>query len=471
MNILVLNCGSSSLKFQCFDMDNEQVLLKGLVEKIGSSRAMLSFSGTRTPQKIRDVLEIPDHEMAVRIVMDILTHSRHGCVNDIAEIDAVGHRTVHGGEEFSGSALITPEVIEAMERCVPFAPLHNPANITGIRIARRLMPDVPHVGVFDTAFHSRMPRTSYLYGLPFELYEKHGIRRYGFHGTSHGFVAQQAADLIGKPLDKLRLITCHLGNGCSVAAVDRGRSIDTSMGFTPLEGLMMGTRCGDLDPAVVGFIQGQEDMSHGDVDNLMNKRSGLLGVSGVSNDMRELEDEAARGNERAQLAMDMFCLRVRKYLGAYAAELGGLDAVVFTGGIGENAVTARGAILENLSHMGIKLDREANSKGGPLISSGRVKCLVVPTDEELAIARETIGVMQEAGPAGLEIGEEELQRELESIGLSERRDLVLLWAESPEQDHQTLAARFNHRLKRSISAVSVARLLHQLGLERMEEKA
>ncbi len=470
MNILVLNCGSSSLKFQFFNMKDEKVLMRGLVEKIGSSRAMISFSSEKQPQKMRDVLEIPDHDKAVRLVMDLLTHARHGCITTMKDVHAVGHRTVHGGEEFNGSALITPEVIEAMERCVPLAPLHNPANITGIRIARRLMPEIPHVGVFDTAFHSGMPRTSYLYGLPLELYEKHGIRRYGFHGTSHGFVAARAADFLGKPLNKLKLITCHLGNGSSVAAVRHGVSIDTSMGFTPLEGLMMGTRCGDLDPAVVGYIQGRESMSHDEVDGLMSKRSGLLGISGLSNDMRELEEEADRGNDRARLALDMFSLRVRKYLGAYAAELGGLDAVVFTGGIGENAVRVRQAVLQDLSHIGIRLDEAANEKSKTLISSGRVKCLVIPTDEELAIARETRSIVQ-ANLAAPGLDDSDLAAEVAMLGPEQRRELVLIWAEQPGQDLQTLAARHSHRLRRPVSTAAVALLLQTLGLAAKEPVA
>ncbi len=469
MKILVLNCGSSSLKFQLFDMQREDVLMKGLVEKIGSSRAMFTFSG-RKGNPVRDVLEVPDHEKAVRLVMDVLISAEHGVISSIAEVDAVGHRTVHGGEEFSGAALITPEVIEAMERCVPFAPLHNPANIIGIRMARKLMPDLPQVAVFDTAFHSRMPRASFLYGLPYEMYEKHGIRRYGFHGTSHGFVAGRAAELLGKPLSKLKLITCHLGNGSSIAAIDGGVSVDTSMGFTPLEGLVMGTRCGDLDPAVVGFIQEREKLGAQDVDSLMNKRSGLLGLSGVSNDMRELEEEAGRGSDRAQLALDIFCLRVRKYIGAYAAELGGLDGVVFTGGIGENAVRIRASILANLEHMGIKLDPEANAGRQPVISSGRVKVMVIPTNEELAISRETQDVVM-ALSRRAEGGGEDVERELAGLSLDERRELVLLWAESAEGDLATLAVRVNHRLSRALSPAAVRLQLVKMGLVDGEERA
>jgi acetate kinase len=332
------------------------------------------------------------------------------------------------------------------------------------------MPSLPQVGVFDTAFHSRMPKSSYLYGLPYELYEKHGIRRYAIHGTSHGYVAQVAARTLGKPLAKLKLITCHLGNGSSIAAIDGGVSIDTSMGFTPLEGLVMGTRCGDLDPAVVGFVQEREQLSASDMDGLMNKRSGLLGLSGVSNDMRELEEEAGRGNNRAQLALEIFCLRVRKYIGAYAAELGGLDGVVFTGGIGENAVQIRRRILAGLDHLGIRLDEEANAARQALISGGRVKVLVIPTNEELAIARDTRAVVQALSrkPAGAQA---DAAQEVASLSLEERRELVLLWAETREGDLATLAARVNHRLKRAVSPQAVRLLLAGMGLIEREERA
>jgi acetate kinase len=461
MNVLVLNCGSSSVKFQLFETSDDRVRLKGLVEKIGSSRAMLTFSGERTKQPIRDVLEVPDHERAVRLIMEILCSADHGVISDVGEIHAVGHRTVHGGEEFSGSALITPEVIAAMERCVPFAPLHNPANIVGIRIARRLMPETPQVAVFDTAFHSRMPRRSFLYGLPYEMYEKHGIRRYGFHGTSHRFVAERAAAELGRPLEKLKLITCHLGNGSSIAAIDGGVSIDTSMGFTPLEGLVMGTRCGDLDPAVVAFIQGREGLSAEAVDGLMNKRSGLLGLSGVSNDMRELEDEAGRGNERAQLALEIFCLRVTKYIGAYAAELGGVDGIVFTGGIGENAVEVRRRVLGGLAFMGIKLDAEANRRSETCITNGRVKVLVIRTNEELAIVRETVQVLADLDGADGSVPEAE---GLGNLAAADRREFVRLWADSTEGDLATLAARFGHRLHRPVSVRAVEDLLASMGL-------
>jgi acetate kinase len=466
MNILVLNCGSSSLKFQLINMKNDRVRLKGLVEKIGSSRAMLTFNGEKNRRPIRDVLEIPDHDKAVRLIMSILTHPDHGVISSTDDISGVGHRTVHGGEEFSKSAIITPEVIEAMERCIPFAPLHNPANITGIQIARKIMPQTPQVGVFDTAFHSKMPMSSFLYGLPYELYERDGIRRYGFHGTSHKYVAQQAAEYLQKPLESLKIISCHLGNGSSIAAINNGHSIDTSMGFTPLEGLVMGTRCGDLDPAIVSFIQEQEGLSHNQVDSLMNKRSGLLGISGVSNDMRELEEEAVRGNQRAQLAIEIFGNRVRKYIGAYTAVLGGCDTIVFTGGIGENASKVRYNVLDELGYMGVKLDVEANSASEVLISKGRVKVLVIPTNEELAIARETAQILSEMKQVRANTDKKSLEDELKNLSLKDRRELVLLWADSGNQtaNLDVLRSRFNHRVEAQLSTAAIRMQLQVMGL-------
>jgi acetate kinase len=463
MSVLVLNCGSSSVKFQLIDMKKQRVRLKGLVEKIGSSRAILTFTSERRKNSVRDVLEIPDHERAVRLILEILTDKERGVLTSMDEIVAVGHRTVHGGEEFSGSAMITPEVIAAMERCIPFAPLHNPANITGIQMARKLMPDIPQVAVFDTAFHSQMPEKSFLYGLPYEMYEKLGVRRYGFHGTSHRFVAESAATLLKRPLSELKIVTCHLGNGSSIAAVSSGISVDTSMGFTPLEGLLMGTRCGDLDPAIVGFIQSAEGLSSDDVDTLMNKRSGLLGLSGVSNDMRELEAEAGRGNRRAELALEIFCHRIRKYIASYAAVMGGVDAVVFTGGIGENSSYVREKSLVNMEWMGIELNSKANQGNAKKISTGTVSCLVLPTNEELAIAREAIQILErlddpKSGTAT------DCINELTALTPADRRELVLLWAEDPRGSEATLAERFHHRLGRPFSTGAVHILLSELGL-------
>jgi acetate kinase len=468
MNILVLNCGSSSVKFQLIDMKKQRVRLKGLVEKIGSSRAMLTFSTERRKGSVRDVLEIPDHERAVGLILDILTDKDRGVLSTVNEIVAVGHRTVHGGEEFSGSALITPEVIEAMERCVSFAPLHNPANITGIRMARKLMPDTPQIAVFDTAFHSQMPEKSFLYGLPYEVYEKLGVRRYGFHGTSHRFVAEAAAEYLKRPLEKLKIVTCHLGNGSSIAAVAGGLSVDTSMGFTPLEGLLMGTRCGDLDPAIVGFIQTAEGLSSQDVDTLLNKRSGLLGLSGVSNDMRELEAEAERGHERSKLALDIFCHRIRKYIASYAAVMGGVDAIVFTGGIGENSQFVREEVLKDMQWMGVTFNASANAENAKRISTGKVACLVLATNEELAIARESILILDRLSETR-NMATEDCQKEVQLLSAEDRRELVLLWAEDPRGALATLSERFHHRLGRPFSVGAVRSLLVDLGL--IEDKS
>ena len=395
MNILVVNCGSSSIKFQLISMEKERVRMKGLVEKIGSNEAIFSFTSDRNPDKTKRILPIQDHEQGLTAIMAALVDADHGVIQDVAEIQAVGHRTVHGGEEFNGSALITDEVIAAMERCTPFAPLHNPANITGIRVAKELL-KVPHVGVFDTAFHSQMPQHAFMYGIPYEQYSEHGIRRYGFHGTSHKYVGRQAAAFLGKSFEETRLITCHLGNGSSIAAIQNGVSVDTSMGFTPLEGLLMGTRCGDIDPAIVGFMAQNESLDIREVDAILNKKSGVLGLSGVSNDMREVEDAADAGNERAQLALQVFYYRVSKYIGAYLTVLGGADAIVFTGGIGENDPRVRRYIAEKLSWLGVTLDDEANKVRGKecLVADGPIKLVVIPTNEELAIAQETEAIVK-----------------------------------------------------------------------------
>ncbi len=394
MNILVVNCGSSSIKFQLISMEQEQVRMKGLVEKIGSEEAIFSFSSDRGVDKVKRVLPIKDHEKGLREIMAALVDPDVGVIRDVSEIQAVGHRTVHGGEEFNGSALITDEVIAAMERCTPFAPLHNPANIMGIRVAKDLL-KVPHVGVFDTAFHSQMPQHAFMYGIPYEQYSEHGIRRYGFHGTSHKYVGRQAAEFLGKPFEECKLITCHLGNGSSIAAIKNGISVDTSMGFTPLEGLLMGTRCGDIDPAIVGFMAQNESLDIREVDAILNKKSGVLGLSGVSNDMREVEDAADAGNERAILALQVFYYRVTKYIGAYMTILGGADAIVFTGGIGENDPRVRRYIAEQLSWLGVELDHEANKVRGKVcqVARGPVKLVVIPTNEELAIAQETRAIV------------------------------------------------------------------------------
>jgi acetate kinase len=392
MKILVLNCGSSSLKFQFIDMNGEQVLAKGLVERIGKGDAQLRYSHGAA-KEIRKVAEVPSHDEAISLVISTLMHPHDGVIKSVEEIDGIGHRVVHGAEEFSGSVLISEAVIAAIERCCQFAPLHNPHNLKGIEVCTRLLAGVRQVAVFDTAFHQQMPPESYLYAIPYSLYEKLGIRRYGFHGTSHRYVTQRAAEELQRPCEELRLITCHLGNGASIAAVAGGRSVDTSMGFTPLEGLMMGTRSGDLDPAVGPYLMQREQISASELDALLNKKSGLLGISGGSNDMREIIEAMDGGSERDELAFKMFCHRVRKYIGAYAAVLRGLDAVVFTGGIGENASRVRAESLAGLSLLDIKVDEEANNANATCISIGPTKVLVIPTNEELAIARDTATVL------------------------------------------------------------------------------
>lgn len=387
MNVLVINCGSSSLKYQLFDMAKETVLAKGLVERIGLEGSCL----THRVGEDKTVIEqnIPDHQAAISLVLEQ--------VRGLGEIKAVGHRVVHGGEKFSASTVIDAEVLKAIEECVELAPLHNPPNIIGIKACQALLPGVPQVAVFDTAFHQTMPPKAYIYSLPYEYYEKYRIRRYGFHGTSHRYVAQRAAQLLGKPLDQLKLITCHLGNGASITAIDGGKSVATSMGFTPLEGLTMGTRSGDIDPAIVSYIMEKENLTAEQVTGILNKKSGVLGISGVSSDFRDLEAAAARGHERARLALEIFCYDVKKYIGAYLAVLNGVDAIVFTAGLGENSSVVREMVCRDLEALGIAINAEKNQVRGQEadISApfARVKVLVVPTNEELMIARDTVAVL------------------------------------------------------------------------------
>ncbi len=405
MKILVLNCGSSSVKFQVIETSVEMIatntdrtLARGSVEKIGlsDSRLSLEVPGRKLYQEISEILE---HRTAVERVLRVLCHPEHGVIASVSEIEAVGHRVVHGGEKFASSVLVTPEVEAGIEECVVLAPLHNPHNLRGLRAAQELLGDVPHVAVFDTAFHQSMPPRAFVYGLPYQLYRRHGIRRYGFHGTSHRFVAIHTARLLGKPLEETKIVTCHLGNGCSMAAVDRGHSVDTSMGFTPLEGLLMGTRAGDIDPAVLPWIMAMEELTLAQLNAMLNKHSGLYGISGVSSDMRDILQARAEGNARADLAFQIFCYRVRKYLGAYAAAMEGIDAVTFTGGIGENSPDVREACVSGLEFFGIELDREANRtapRGEEVLVStpgSRVAIAIIPTNEERVIARDTVRVL------------------------------------------------------------------------------
>lgn len=393
MTIFILNCGSSSIKYQLINMPEQRVLAKGLVDKIGLEGSAI-FHQIGDSEKIKFEKNIPDHTTGIQNIIEILVNEDIGVLSTVDEIEAVGHRVVHGGEDFSGSVPITREVIKAMERNIDLAPLHNPPNLQGIYAINKLLPDVPQTGVFDTAFHQTMPEHAYLYALPYRLYEQYKIRRYGFHGTSHKFVAQKGCEFLKMDINTLRIITCHLGNGSSIAAIDHGKSVDTSMGLTPNEGLIMGTRTGDVDAGGLLYIASKEDLSIDQMNKLINKESGVLGISGISPDMRELEKEAANHNKRAQLALDMFHYRVRKYIGAYAAVMGGVDIIVFTGGIGENGDETRKAICTDFQYMGLKFDELAN-KGirskEALISAkdSKIKVIVIPTNEELAIALDT----------------------------------------------------------------------------------
>ena len=390
MNVLVINCGSSSLKYQLINSDTEDVLAKGLCERIGID-GRLVYQKAGLDKEITECA-MPTHKEAIQFVLDALTNEKTGAIKSLKEVDAVGHRVVHGGEKFAASAVITDEMIAAVKECNDLAPLHNPANLIGIDVCSELMPGVPQVGVFDTAFHQTMPPKAYMYALPYEYYKNYGIRKYGFHGTSHKYVSQKAAEFLGKPAEDLKIVTCHLGNGSSITAVDGGKCVDTSMGFTPLDGVPMGTRTGSMDPAVVTYLINQKGMSAKDVDALMNKESGVSGVSGVSSDFRDLSAAAKEGNDRAQLALDMFSYQVKKDIGAYAAAMGGVDAVVFTAGVGENDAATRSAVVEGLDFMGIKINEDKNAVRGTVDISAddaTVKTLVIPTNEELMIAIDT----------------------------------------------------------------------------------
>jgi len=392
MKILVLNSGSSSLKYQLFDMTDEAVLAKGLVERIGLDGSVLTHRPLNKDKQVINA-DIPNHAVAIKLVIDALTDAQYGVISDMKEIKAVGHRTVHGGSTFASSTLIDEKVVAQLEDLVSLAPLHNPPGLLGIEACKRIMPDTPQVGVFDTAFHQTMPESSFIYGIPYELYTKYGIRRYGFHGTSHRYVVQRAAALMNRPLAELKIITCHLGNGSSITAVDGGKVIDTSMGFTPLEGMIMGTRCGDMDPAIVPFIMEKEGLAIKEINDFLNKKCGFLGVSGISSDLRNIEEAAEEGNARAKLTLDIFYKRIIKYIGSYAAELNGVDAIVFTAGIGENSILMREAVCTKLTYLGLEFDPEANNVRGQekeLTKPGsKVKAFVIPTNEELMIARDT----------------------------------------------------------------------------------
>lgn len=393
MNVLVINCGSSSLKYQLINSESEEVLAKGLCERIGID-GRLTYQKAGLDKEITEAA-MPTHKEAIQMVLDALVNDKTGAIKALSEIDAVGHRIVHGGEKFASSVVITEEVIKAVEECNDLAPLHNPANIIGIHACQALMPDVPMVGVFDTAFHQTMPAKAYLYGLPYEYYEKYKVRRYGFHGTSHDFVSKATAEYLGLDLNNSKIIVAHLGNGASVSAVLNGKCVDTSMGLTPLEGLVMGTRSGDIDPSIMEFIAKKENLDIDGVMNVLNKKSGVAGMSGVSSDFRDLTAARAEGNEKAANAIDVFCYRVAKYIGSYAAAMNGVDAIAFTAGIGENVTHVRENVMSYLGYLGIEINKEANEaargeEGIISTADSKVKVIVMPTNEELAICRETV---------------------------------------------------------------------------------
>ncbi len=393
MKVLVINCGSSSLKFQLIDSDTEEVLAKGLCERIGIDGGMVTYQ-PEGKDKIKKQADMPDHTEAVKLVIESLIDKENGVISSLDEIGAVGHRIVHGGESFSSATIIDEKVIKAIEECNDLAPLHNPANLIGIRSCQKIMPNVPMVAVFDTAFHQTMPKKAYLYGIPYEYYEKYKVRRYGFHGTSHEYVSKRAAEFLGRDINDLKIIVCHLGNGASISAVKNGKCVDTSMGLTPLEGLFMGTRSGNLDPAILQFISNKEKLTIDEMLNILNKKSGVLGMSGVSSDFRDLGEAAHEGNEQAKTTLEAYSYRVAKYIGSYAAAMNGVDAIVFTAGVGENNIEVRQMIGEYLGYLGTGVDKDKNNiRGEEAVISpdgAKVSVLVIPTNEELAIARETV---------------------------------------------------------------------------------
>ena len=396
MNVLVINCGSSSLKYQLIDSQTEAVLAKGLCERIGIDGRLI-YQKAGCDKEVTEAA-MPTHKQAIQLVLDALVNPTKGAIADLSAIEAVGHRVVHGGEKFATSTVLTDEVIAVIEECNDLAPLHNPANLIGIRACQELMPNVPMVAVFDTAFHQTMPDVAYTYALPYEYYEKYAVRRYGFHGTSHSYVSKRAAEILGKDAKDLKTIVCHLGNGASICAVKNGKSVDTSMGLTPLEGLIMGTRSGDVDPSILDFIAQKENLTLSEVMNVLNKKSGVEGISGVSSDFRDLAAAAEEGNDRARLALDAFVYRVVKYIGAYAAAMNGVDVICFTAGCGENDVVTRGKIVKAIEYLGITLDEEANKaargeEGVISTADSKVTVLAVPTNEELAICRETVALV------------------------------------------------------------------------------
>lgn len=397
MKVFVLNCGSSSLKYQLININKEEVLASGLVEKIAEKSSFFKHKG-KNKKEFQLEKKINNHKQAVKMVLEILKDEQYGVISDVDEINVVGHRVVHGGEKFSGSVLITDKVINALKENIKLAPLHNPANIEGIKVSQQLMPKTPDVGVFDTAFHQSMPASSYLYPLPYEWYQEYGVRKYGFHGISHKFVCQRGAELLNKNYNELKIISCHLGNGASIAAVKEGKVVDTSMGLTPLAGLAMGTRVGDMDPGIIPYIMKEKNLDITEIDRILNEESGVLGISGVSNDFRDLSKEAAAGNKRAEIALTIFINKVKKYIGSYIALIGGLDLLIFTAGIGENAVEVRAEILKNMEYLGIKVDLNKNDNRAEEIKisteNSAAEVYIIPTNEELVIAREAKKIIE-----------------------------------------------------------------------------
>lgn len=395
MKILVVNCGSSSIKYQVFDMENEKVLAKGLVDRVGIPGTVLKHEPVGKDEVVIKQ-DLPDHTAGMKLVLEVLTNPEYGVIKSMDEIGAVGHRVVHGGEQFAQSTLIDDKVKQVIRECFDIAPLHNPPNLMGIEACQELMPNIPHVAVFDTAFHQTMAPSNFMYALPYDVYERFKVRRYGFHGTSHYYVSHRAAELLGKPYEQCKIITLHLGNGASMAAIKDGRVVDTSMGFTPLEGLVMGTRCGDIDPAIVFYLMDKLNMNSEEANNYFNKKSGMLGLSGVSNDLRDILEAAASGNERAKLALDVYYTRVKSYIGAYIALLNGCDCLVFTAGVGENGIEIRENICKDLDYLGIKLDPEKNKVRGKEVdvsaADSKVRIFIIPTNEELVIARDTYNI-------------------------------------------------------------------------------
>lgn len=395
MKILVINCGSSSLKYQLIDSDSKEMLAKGICERVGAGGELTHQ--TTGKEKFKAEIDMPDHSVAVKLVLDKLVDSELGAISSLSEIDAIGHRVVHGGEKFSSAVVLNEDVIKDIEELSELAPLHNPANIIGIRACMSIMPGVPNVAVFDTAFHQTMPEESYIYGLPYEYYEKYKIRRYGFHGTSHSFVSKRCAELLGKDIKDTRIVVCHLGSGSSICAVKGGESVDTTMGFTPLEGIMMGTRCGNIDPAILSYISEKENLDEQQINNILNKKSGVLGISGVSSDFRDLDAGIAEGNHRCEIAMKAFAQQAVKFIGGYVAEMNGVDAIVFTAGVGENNATVRKLVCDKLGYLGVTMNEEMNKLRGEevLLSTedSKVKVYIIPTNEELAIAEETAALV------------------------------------------------------------------------------